>query len=139
MRRRAAITAAAVLALVSGCDGPRQQTPPAGVLADRLDDRVAAATSRHEGGTSCRAWTFGVDPASATDIRQVRIAYAWVSCRDPHDGAAELVPAAVTLSGTPAVEIPRDDHFSADLDRIFPADVRAAAAEPPEPARDLGM
>ena len=129
--------AALALVLVSGCGGTHQQSAPTGALADQLDQRVAAATSRHETPMVCTAWTFGRDPATAADVTQVRTAYAWVYCHDLTDDSGEVVPTAVTLTDPATVRIPGDADLAGDVRRIFPADVQDAAADEPQQAQDL--
>jgi hypothetical protein len=126
--------ASAVVVVLAGCGGPDRQAPPTGAVADQADRRATAAADRHETGMTCVARTFGLDPATATEIGQVKTVYAWLYCRDQDGGGSELVPAAITATG---VDIPSDDNYETDVERIFPPDVRSSAYEPPKAARDL--
>jgi len=135
---RLAAGGVAVLALtLAGCGGTPQQRAPTGALAAAVNQRATQAADRHETGMNCVARAFGLDPGNAKNIGEVKTVYAWVYCHAKQDDGGEVVPAAVTLSGQPAVQIPSDASFVADIKRIFPADVRQEAYEEPKSMRDL--
>jgi hypothetical protein len=134
-RAAATATAAAAVLVLAGCGGPKQQPVPAGPLATAADQRATHAVAATQPDMNCLARTFGVQPADAASIDKVTTVYAWVYCHSKHGDTASVVPAAIGPDD--AVSTPSDADYSADIKRIFPADVRDRATDEPQSMRDL--
>ena len=128
------ILAGAVTVLLAGCG---QRPAPTGAVVAAADQRATAAVAATEPDMNCLARSFGLDPAKAETIDQVRTVYAWVYCHAKQGDTAEVVPAVVSLSGPPLVRIPADADYEAEVKRLFPADLRDSAFEEPKSMQDL--
>lgn len=136
MKRPLVIAGATAALLLAGC-GSGQRPAPAGALAAAADQRATAAMAVTEPDMNCLARSFGLDPARADRIDQVRTVYAWVYCHAKRGDTAEVVPAIVSLATPPSVRIPTDADNDAEVKRLFPADLRDDAEEEPKSMRDL--
>jgi hypothetical protein len=158
------VTAVVALVVVGGgaavWSATRRHTPVPAALHDALTARVvhllendpawATETTMEPGWQPvCEGDVFGLDPIDARDVGQVRSVYAWVFCKwlppagqragqTAQDLPAESGPVAVQLGRTDRFEVPRDGEstYPADIQRIFPRDVRDVAVDG-DPAMDL--
>ncbi len=136
-KRLTVVTAAVGVALV-GCSSPSvpQQRLPDGRFGAALDTMAGHADSLVE-QIPCTARAFGVSPAGATRVDEVKSIYAWSFCRGRWEPGApvsmSLVQIAVTTGDPPkADEIPDDTGpGDARFNAMFPPDVRTWAGRHP--------
>jgi hypothetical protein len=116
-------------------------------LADRVVrtleiDAAAGRVVLPAGRLLCAARVFGIDPATAVKVVDVRTVYARTYCAevkpDNRAGTSVRVPIAMHLGAEVRVERPADgSRRQADIDDIFPSRLRYAAAKDDPVDRDL--
>ncbi|GAA1818825.1 hypothetical protein GCM10009682_44450 [Luedemannella flava] len=137
----AVVVAVMVTAVVTGCSARPPVSPDlvraAGERALPLVEKGPGARFLEPGQQlRCVVRAFGVEPADATAIDQVTVVYAGATCvvvapGVPYDRSTGSQAPVVVHLDTGVVEQPGDGaQFSADIDRMFPEELRDRAADP---------
>src|SRR4051794_6563157 len=136
-----ALSAGALAVAMAGCDAP--PAPPMDrALQVRASERIRplvegryAAFLQPGEVERCVVRPFGVAPADAATVDDVRVVYAGTWCVTVQHGVAfdssgQSQEAVVVHLDTGLVETPHDGQVAEDVDRLFPRPLRERALRP---------